>query len=57
MMGQEVRKLVNESKGAGTYTITWDGRNAGGSKVATGVYVYVLRAGSFVQTRKMTLVK
>jgi len=57
MMGQEVRKLVNETKGAGSYTVTWDGRNAAGTKIATGVYVYVLRASSFVQTRKMTLVK
>lgn len=57
MVGQEVRTLVNEQKTAGAYTATWDGRSNAGSKVASGVYLYVLRAGQFVQTKKMTLVK
>ena len=57
MVGQEVRTLVNEQKTAGAYTATWDGRSNAGSKVASGVYLYVLRAGQFVQTKKMTLLK
>lgn len=55
--GQRVRTLVNESKPAGTYTAVWDGRNDGGRSVATGIYFYRLRAGSFSEVRKMILLR
>lgn len=57
ILGREVRKLVNDYHNAGSYTITWDGRNNFGSPVATGMYIYRLRAGSFVSTKKMLLMK
>jgi hypothetical protein len=37
--------------------VTWDGRNGRGEPVATGVYFYRMQAGTFVQTRKMVLLK
>jgi hypothetical protein len=55
--GRRVQTLVNEYRGAGRYHAPWDGRNAQGSRVATGVYFYRMRAGSFVETRKMVLLK
>ena len=55
--GQRIRTLVNESKPAGTYTTVWDGRNDGGRSVATGIYFYRLRAGSFSEVRKMILLR
>jgi hypothetical protein len=57
ILGREVRRLVNERYNAGSYTVTWDGRNNRGSQVATGMYVYRLRAGSFVSTKKMLMLK
>ncbi len=55
--GREVTQLVNESLGTGTYTATWDGRNANGQLVSSGVYLYRIQAGYFVQTKRMVFVK
>jgi hypothetical protein len=55
--GRLVRTLVDERRPAGRHAVPWDGRNAGGEPVATGVYFYRMQAGSFVQTRKMVLLK
>jgi hypothetical protein len=52
VLGREVKTLVNEHKVAGSYTANFDA-----SKYASGVYFYRLQAGSFVQTKKMLLVK
>jgi hypothetical protein len=55
--GALVRTLANESRAAGAYALTWDGRDDGGRQVASGVYFYKLTAGSFTQTKKMVLLK
>ncbi|MBI5471752.1 MAG: immunoglobulin domain-containing protein, partial [Ignavibacteriae bacterium] len=52
MIGQQVATLVNERKTAGSYSINWNAQN-----FATGVYIYRFKAGNFVQTRKLVLVK
>jgi uncharacterized delta-60 repeat protein len=52
VLGREVATLVNEVKEPGTYTVQW---NASG--VSSGVYFYRLRAGDFVQTKRMMIVK
>ena len=52
-LGQEVHELVNEHKPAGEYNITWDGKDAKGNKVASGVYFYRFAAGKQVKTKKM----
>jgi hypothetical protein len=51
-LGCEVATLVNEEKSVGAYELNW---NAEG--LPSGVYFYRLRVGSFVQTRKMILMK
>lgn len=50
--GQELAILVNEKKMAGSYTITWSGEN-----IPSGIYFYRIKAGNFVKTCKMTLLK
>ncbi|HEY6435387.1 MAG TPA: alpha-amylase family glycosyl hydrolase, partial [Ignavibacteriaceae bacterium] len=52
ILGREVISLVNEFKQAGTYEIQF---NASG--FASGIYLYRIKSGSFVQTRKMILLK
>ncbi len=52
ILGKEVAILVNEEKLAGNYKITFDA-----SSLPSGIYFYQLQAGSFVQTRKMVLLK
>ncbi|MCX6832342.1 MAG: T9SS type A sorting domain-containing protein, partial [candidate division Zixibacteria bacterium] len=57
VLGQSVQLLLYETKSAGSYHITWDGRDASGRPVSTGVYLYRFSAGDVVQTKKMLLVK
>ncbi len=57
VLGQEVATLVDEIKEAGNYTVTWDGRDAIGEQVPSGVYLCRMEAGETSQTIKMTLSK
>lgn len=57
LLGQEVRVLVNERKAAGSFTVTWDGTDALGRRLASGVYLYRIQAGRFSETRRMLLLK
>ncbi len=50
--GKEVMTLVNESKPAGYYTITFNG-----TELSSGMYFYKLESGNFVTTKKMVLMK
>ncbi len=55
--GQVVKSLVAGKLVAGQHEIMWDGRNEFGGRVASGVYVYRLKAGEFVAKRKLVLMK
>jgi hypothetical protein len=55
--GRLVRVLVEGDRAAGRHTELWDGCDASGKSVASGVYFYRLDAGSFTQTRKMILLQ
>ena len=55
--GRLVRTLVREGRPAGIYKETWDGIDNRGASVASGVYFYKLKAGSFSDTRKMVLAR
>ncbi|HXG01227.1 MAG TPA: FlgD immunoglobulin-like domain containing protein, partial [Bacteroidota bacterium] len=63
MLGREVKVLKDDLVAAGTHEVVWDGKNAAGSTVASGVYFYQMEArptdGStaFTSMRKMLLVK
>ena len=52
LSGREITTLVNEEKPAGNYELEFDGTG-----LPSGVYFYQLRAGSFIQTKKMILLK
>ena len=57
LLGRRVKSLDLGRQSAGYKTVAWDGRNERGEVVASGVYFYRLKAGDFVQSKKMTLLK
>ena len=57
VLGQEIRVLVNVVQAAGAYNAVWDGRDAFGREVSTGLYLYRLKAGTHVAVNKMVLAK
>lgn len=57
ILGKEVRILVHEKQIAGEQRIAWDGRDQYGRLVSSGVYFYRIKAGEYVQSRKMLMLK
>ncbi|MBX7150851.1 carboxypeptidase regulatory-like domain-containing protein [bacterium] len=57
LLGQRVKTLYSGFQLAGSYRISWDGKNELGQQVASGVYLYRVEAGAFVKTKKMMLIK
>ncbi|MFZ5516479.1 MAG: PKD domain-containing protein [Candidatus Zhuqueibacterota bacterium] len=57
VLGQKVRTLVSAPQQAGHQLILWNGLNDSGVSVATGTYIYKIKAADFVETKRMTLIK
>jgi hypothetical protein len=57
LLGREVATVINEMGTPGKHTAVWNGKNDSGELVTSGVYMYQLRTGSSVITRKMVLLK
>jgi hypothetical protein len=55
--GREVSTLVSTSQNAGRYRVTWNAADSRGYKVASGVYIYRISAGSFTEVKKMMMLK
>ena len=55
--GQLIRTLVDGERFAGTYSVTWDGRDDSGRDVASGVYVSQMEVAGFRAVRKLVLVR
>ncbi len=57
LLGQEVRTLVSSYVDRGTGVVSWDGRDNNGKMASTGMYIYRMTSGSFVQSLKMMFMK
>ena len=57
ILGRNVKTLIDKDIEAGQYSIIWDGTNNSGQDVPSGAYFYKLTANSFVQTKKMLLIR
>ena len=60
VLGNEVATLVNEEKSSGTYEVEFNSQSSHSGEVRnlpSGIYFYKLKAGSFVDTKKMVLMK
>lgn len=55
--GQKIRTLVKAQENPDYYRVYWEGKDADGLQVPSGVYLYQLRASEFIQTRRMILLK
>jgi len=56
ILGREVETLVNKEQNAGKYTVSFNS-NIRGFTLPTGIYLYRLQAGNYVETKKMILMK
>jgi C1A family cysteine protease len=56
-LGQKVKTLLTAVATAGHHVVTWDATDDEGSRVPSGIYLYRIQAGSFVEIRKMMLLK
>jgi hypothetical protein len=56
-LGRLVKSLVNEVKEPGRYTVNWNGRNDNNQQVASGFYIFKIKAGNFTAIKKMLLMK
>jgi len=57
MAGELICQLESGNREAGSYTVSWDGMNKRGQRVASGIYFYRLNAGQFSDIKKMNLIK
>ena len=57
LSGRGIKSLVEGPRDAGVHTVTWDGTNQSGQRIASGIYVYRLQAGDFSQAAKMMFIQ
>jgi hypothetical protein len=57
ILGSKVKTLVNDKLSVGHKSITWDGKDDQGKKVASGIYFYRLKTEEFSSTKRMLLLK
>ncbi len=57
ILGQKVKTLVNKTEKAGTHKVVWDGKDKFGRKAGSSFYFYYLKAGKFIETKRMLLIR
>jgi len=57
MIGRVVKTLMSDQQTAGYRSVQWNATNDAGSPVSAGIYLYMIQAGEFRQTKKMILLK
>jgi hypothetical protein len=57
LLGRRVKTLVNKKVKAGTHQVVWNGTDIWDNQVASGIYLYRIKTGDYVQSKKMMLLK
>jgi hypothetical protein len=57
VLGRKVRTLVSKRMDAGHHVLNWNGLNDAGADVASGMYIYRIKADDFIDHRKMLLIR
>ena len=55
--GQRVKRLINDNLSAGIHQVVWTGHDENGNTMSSGIYFYRMQSDSFVETRRMLLIK
>jgi hypothetical protein len=55
--GQNIRSLLSNGYPAGTFSVTWDGRDNTGRPVPSGLYLYRLQADGRMEIKRMMLIR
>ena len=57
VQGQKVATILDEKREPGFHQVRWDGKDKIGSTLASGMYIYQIRADGFVLTKKLILLR
>jgi len=57
IMGRKIKEWNISNQNPGWHELVWNGTNNNGQSVSTGVYIYSLQAGDFIDTKKMVFMK
>ncbi len=55
--GREIKTVTSSNMRSGPHSILWDGTNSEGKPIASGVYIYQIKSGTFVNSKKMIYLK
>ena len=57
LSGRQINQLINDTQSPGLKTIIWDGKDFLGNRAGAGIYIYQLKSGNFIESKKMIIVK
>ena len=57
MLGEDIRTLASRHYSQGHHSVHWDGKNAKGEPVASGIYFYQMKAGDFTDARRLHYIR
>ena len=57
IQGRKVNTIIDEEKGAGTYSYTWDGVDQDQNVLSSGIYFYQIKVDDYIKVNKMILIK
>ena len=57
MLGRKIKTLVDGFQFAGYKKVNWNARNNYNELVSTGMYIYKMKAGNFIEVKKMLLLR
>jgi flagellar hook assembly protein FlgD len=55
--GRQIRTLIDGIYSKGEHFAVWNGKDDNGQNVSSGIYLYKMQTGDFVQTKRMVIIK
>jgi type IX secretion system substrate protein len=57
VLGRKVKTLINKPYAFGKHTITWDGTDAKGNDISSGIYLYRIKSNEYSKTKRLLLLR